>query len=293
MSEKDSLIRFLFSEHGVRGEWVHLQQSLQQAKQYQQIANDLVDQQLGQALAAVVLLSATIKFDGKIILQIQGSGDLKALVAQASHDKKIRGLVRNEAVVKGENLAEMLGETSRMVITVESELSEPYQGIVAIEANDLAGILQNYFIQSEQLPTQLWLFANQQQAAGLFLQALPGATHDDTVWQHLQTLASTVTAEELFNLDAHELLHRLFHEEKVIVYPAETVEFACSCSRPKIANTLLALGRPELETILTERDDIEIDCQFCGARYQFDKIDVENLFVNPLIDDSHLSTTRH
>ncbi|WP_347987346.1 Hsp33 family molecular chaperone HslO [Methylomonas sp. AM2-LC] len=293
MKQQDCLIRFLFADQGVRGEWVRLQDSWQQAKQYQILASDGVETQLGEALAAVVLLSATIKFNGTLIMQLQGSGELRALVAQSSHDRKIRGLVRSETSVVADNLKAMLGEGGRLVITVETENADPYQGIVGIEHDSLAEVLKVYFNQSEQLDTCLWLVANKTHAAGLFLQVLPGDSQDKLAWEHLETLASTITSEELLHLDCEELLHRLFNQEKVVVYQPEAVEFKCGCSRSKISGTLLTLGRAELESILAERQTVEVDCQFCGAQYHFDKIDVEDLLTNPLKNDNSFPPTCH
>lgn len=293
MKQHDCLRRFLFEEHNIRGEWVKLSESWQQAKQHQILVNDKVGSQLGQALAAVVLLSATIKFKGAMILQIQGSGDLKALVAQATNEGRIRGLVRSESSVNGATLQQMLGEGGRLVLTVESQTAEPYQGIVGVVEPTLREVLQTYFAQSEQLDTRLWLFANETTAAGLFIQELPGDKKDLLDWERIITLASTITEEEMLTLDCENLLHRLFHEEQVRLYDPEEIEFQCNCSRQKIGATLAALGKDELHGILQERDDIEVDCQFCGAQYVFDKIDVENLVTNPLLDTQAPSPTRH
>lgn len=293
MKQQDCLRRFLFEEHGVRGEWVRLQDSWRDAKQHQHLVNDAVDSQLGQALAGVVLLSATIKFKGAMIMQIQGAGDLKALVAQSTNDRKIRGLVRSEEVVSGDNLKQMIGEGGRLVLTVESESAEPYQGIVGVTEDSLAGVLTTYFNQSEQLDTRVWLFASKTHAAGLFLQELPGETRDKADWERIVMLANTVTEAELLTLDCEVLLNRLFNEEKVRLYEPEEVEFSCNCSRPKIAGTLTALGRAELEAILAEREHIEVDCQFCGACYSFDKIDVETMLATPVVGDGAATPTRH
>ena len=293
MKQQDCLRRFLFEEHGVRGEWVRLEESWRQAKQHQILVSDAVEVQLGEALAAVVLLAATIKFTGSIVMQIQGGGDLKALLAQASNERNIRGLVRSSAKVSGLQLKEMLGGAGRLVLTVEPENADPYQGIVGVEADNLAGVLEDYFTQSEQLDTRLWLFADKTHAVGLLIQELPNENRDKADWQRIELLASTVTAEELLTLDCEVLLHRLFNEEKVRIYDPEDVAFKCSCSRQKISGTLLALGRAELESILKERADIEVDCQFCGANYRFDKVDVENLLTNPLGDLPLPTPTRH
>jgi molecular chaperone Hsp33 len=293
MIQQDCLIRFIFEQHNVRGEWVRLQDSLQQAKQHQILANPDVDSQLGQALAAVALLSATIKFSGSLIMQVQGAGEVTALVAQATNDQKIRGLVRSEPIVTQTNLKDMIGESGRLVLTVESENGERYQGIVGVEENNLADVLKNYFVQSEQLDTRLWLFANQTHAAGLFIQELPGDKKDQLDWERIEMLANTVTADELLNLDCETLLHRLFNEEQVRIYEPDPVVFHCGCSRQKIAETLAALGRVELEDILKERPDVEVDCQFCGAQHRFDKVDVENLLTNPAGEVTPESSTLH
>ncbi|MGD0959072.1 MAG: Hsp33 family molecular chaperone HslO [Methylomonas sp.] len=293
MNQQDCLIRFLFAELGVRGVWVRLQDSWLQAKKFQNLANADIETQLGEALAAVLLLSATIKFEGKMILQLQGSGELRTLVAQAGHDRTMRCLVRSADQVSAKNLNDMLGEGGRLVLTIEPENAEPYQGIVGVEEPKLADVLKTYFNQSEQLATCLWLFANNALAAGLFIQELPADKRDESSWRHLEILGDTVTADEMLSLDCEALLHRLFNEEKVIIYPAESVKFICGCSIKKIGGALLALGRSELESILAERENIEVDCQFCGARYRFDKIDVENLLTNSLIDEGDAPPTHH
>jgi molecular chaperone Hsp33 len=276
MKEQDCLRRFLFEEVGVRGEWVRLQDSWQATKHHQNL-NSAVESQLGQALAAVVLLSATIKFEGTMILQAQGDGSLRSLVAHCSHDHKIRGLVRYNSDVTTHTLPEMMGQ-GRLVLTVESENAAPYQGVVALEGNSLAEMLHTYFMQSEQLQTRLWLFANQTHAVGLLLQELPAQVGYEADWERIETLASTITEAELLNLDCEDVLYRLFNEEHVRIYPAETVEFSCSCSREKISNTLRTFGKAELSEILLERGNIEVNCEFCSEKYYFREADVAALF---------------
>ena len=285
MSAADSLRRFIFEHHNVRGEWVQINDSFLQAKQHQDLVNPAVEAELGKALAAVVLLSATIKFKGTMIMQLQGKGDLTALVAHADNQQHIRGLVRSQETVAGDNLKQMVGESGRLVLTIESENGERYQGIVGVDADHLNQVLENYFQQSEQLATRIWLFANSERAAGLLLQELPGTGDGNKQdWDHLQILANTLTAEEMLNLDCETLLHRLFHEEQVRLYESDPVRFKCGCSNDKIATTLVALGRSELESILKDHGEIAVDCQFCGAKYSFDNVDVERILHNADFD---------
>jgi molecular chaperone Hsp33 len=289
MIEQDLLRRFLFEELGVRGEWVKLTTSWQEAKLHQR-GSENVQQQLGQALAAVVMLSATVKFKGSMILQAQGDGDIKTLVAQATDQRKIRGLVRAKKDIATGSLETMYGH-GRLVLTVESQNGHPYQGIVPLQGSNLAAALQTYFEQSEQLKTRLWLFANATHAVGLLLQELPTQENYQADWEHIEILANTVTEQELFELNCEQLLYRLFNQEKVRLFDAEPVEFGCACSRPNIERTLFAMGRTELEDILKERDTIEVNCEFCSKQYCFDKIDVENILSqNRTANDSE---TRH
>lgn len=211
-----------------------------------------------------------------MILQVQGDGPLKTLVAQATHERKIRGLVRSSETVTNGSLQDMFGE-GRLVLTVSSENAQPYQGIVPLHGDNLAVVLETYFAQSEQLNTRLWLFANETHAAGLLLQELPSQLNDKADWERIAMLASTVTEQEMLELSCEELLYRLFNEEKVRLFDAEPVAFDCSCSRLKIENTLRMLGRQELESVLQERGQIEVNCEFCNKYYRFDRIDVEQL----------------
>jgi len=293
MKEQDVLRRFLFEELGIRGEWVKLTQSWQQAKSHQQ-GDEATQQQLGQALVAVVMLSATIKFKGSMILQTQGDGHIQTLVAQSTEDKKIRGLVRARENAQTNTQDNLFGQ-GQLVLTVTSDNNQPYQGIVPLQTSNLAASLEMYFAQSEQLKTRLWLFANETDAAGLFIQELPeqdrAAVYDHDAWDRIEILANTVTSQEILDLDAEDLLHRLFHEEQVRLFDAEPVEFYCRCSRQLIEKTLRAMGRAELEDILQEQGAIEVDCEFCGKHYSFDQVDVEAILVPDGV--STPSTTRH
>ena len=284
MKEQDCIRRFIFEQLGLRGEWVRLQKSWEETKQHQ-LLPEPAQELLGQALTASVLLSETIKFEGALILQAQGSGSIKTLVAQSTHDRKIRGLAKCDNQATKGNLSTLMGK-GRLVITVESQRGQPYQGIVPLEGNSLSEAINTYFLQSEQLQTRVWLFANKTHAAGLLLQKLPGQEEVKEDWERILALTNTVTKDEMLQINSEEILFRLFNEEKVRLFMPDTIEFSCSCSRKKIEKTLLAMGRIELETILEERELIEVDCEFCKEHFCFDKIDVENLLTGKAMGNS-------
>jgi molecular chaperone Hsp33 len=272
---KDQLQRFSFSNLAIRGELIYLDTCWQEVLSRHKYP-PAVQRQLGQALAAVSLLGATLKFDGNLILQITGEHALRSVVAQISKEKTLRGLARWEGHVPSADMATVYGRGT-IAITVTRQNGERYQSLVGLEGQDLAGALNVYFMQSEQLPTSFYLFVSNDRVAGLFLQALPA--HDQTEhsilqreedWQRVNILASTLTGDELLSLPAEQILVRLFHEESVLLYPPQSVSFGCSCSRSKVADTLRTFPTTELENILLEEGSISVNCEFCNELYDFD-----------------------
>ena len=285
MIEVDVLRRFLFEDLGIRGVWVNITASWQTAKNHQQ-GPENAQLLLGQGLAAVALLSSTIKFNGSMIMQIQGEGDFKALVAQSTHDRNIRGLIRSDIHVQDGTLSEMFGNNGRLVLTIEPEDANPYQGIVALDGDNLGDAIENYFEKSEQLNTRVWLYADAQSAMGLLIQELPSKDLDSKEWERVQLLANTLTEKEALTWGSEELLYKLFSEDIVRLYEPESVQFKCSCGRPRIERTLRALGEEELNSILAEQGKIEVNCEFCGAHYKFDPIDIAKA-----LNEDHVSSS--
>ncbi|MBN2885449.1 MAG: Hsp33 family molecular chaperone HslO [Chromatiaceae bacterium] len=280
MSDRDSLWRFLFESTGIRGNLVHLDASWRavlDTHAYPESVRAL----LGEALAGVSLLTATLKFEGSLILQVQGRGPLRTLVAQATSARTLRGLARwneGQAVPSGGPLRERFGE-GQLVLTIETAQSEPYQGIVALEGEHLAEAIERYFSDSEQLPTRLWLAANGERAAGLLLQRLPGAHTEDEDWARVGHLAATLSTSELLSLPADALLHRLFHEEAVRLFEPEPLAFRCGCSRARIEDTARLLGAEEIEAIIAEEGELRVTCEFCNRDYRFDPVDARAIFA--------------
>lgn len=275
MNERDILHRFLFAERGVRGEWVRLDRSLREILSHGDYP-PAVQRQLGQALAAAALLAATIKFKGALILQAQGAGPLRSLVAQATHKCTIRGLARHRADVPDGALPAIYGQ-GHLLLTVQSEHAEPYQGIVELRGNNLAEALELYFTHSEQLPTRLWLYAGATQAVGLLLQEMPGQQNSKSDWERLQILAAKLTEDELQNLGCVDVLHCLFPDDDIRIFGSEPVTFHCTCGSGKIETALVNLGRAALEETLLSQGEITVDCEFCNRRYRFGQSDVERI----------------
>lgn len=278
MSRKDQLHRFTFEGLGLRGELVQLEASWQALLARHPGYPEPIQQLLGEGCAAVLLLSAVIKFQGSLILQLQSQGMLRMLVAQATEKRTMRGLARWEGDVSAAPKLDDLIENGRLVFTVQAPNGERYQGIVPVEGDHLAAAIEGYFAQSEQLATRIWLASDGQRAAGLMLQELPSQKLADEDWRRIGMLADTVRPEEMLELPADELLHRLFHEESVRLYEPDPVAFRCTCSKEKTANLLVSLGHDEVEQALSEEGEINVDCEFCGKRYRYDRVDIEMLF---------------
>lgn len=276
----DSLSRFLFEHQPLRGEIVHLDavwQHVIDRHDYPPVLRDM----MGELCAAAVLLAATLKLDGSMVLQVHGKGAVKLLVVECSGDLELRATAKWEGELTRGTLPELVGD-GRFVITLDPrDGGQAYQGIVPLEGDSIADILQGYMTRSEQLETRLWLAADGSSAGGMLLQKLPaqGETHDEDIWDRATRLADTLKPEELQNLPAAELLHRLYHEEDIRMFAAQPVVFRCTCSRDNVANMLRMIGREEVDEILAEREEIEVHCEFCNERYVFDKVDADAVFA--------------
>jgi molecular chaperone Hsp33 len=203
---------------------------------------------------------------------------LRTLVAQATHGRTIRGLARWEGEVPAGEVGAVFGP-GRLVLTLEPDGGERYQGIVPLFGANLAEALETYFRTSEQLGTRLWLAAGPERAAGLLLQRLPGGQGAEEDWTRIATLADTLTTEELTGLPTKTLLHRLFHEENLRLFEGEPVAFRCTCSRGRIEQTLRALGQEEVEATLAQEGQVEVSCEFCNRIYRWDLVDARQLFA--------------
>jgi molecular chaperone Hsp33 len=287
----DILQRFVFEHAPIRGEIVHLDatwRAVLERRHYPTAVRDI----LGELMAAAALLTATLKFNGKLTMQVQGGGPVKLLVVECTSDRAMRALAQWDDEIEPRSLPDLLGH-GQLIMTIDpTEGKERYQGIVGLEGDTVTEVLEHYFRCSEQLETRLWLAVNNSQAAGMLLQQLPHTENDDPdVWARAVQLGSTLTHQELLALPVRDLLHRLYHEEDIRLFSRRPVSFRCSCSRGRVARVLRMLGHNEVRDILAERGAIDVDCEFCGSRYEFDCVDAEQLFATVVA--APVTTTRH
>lgn len=277
---KDQSRRFLFEDADIRGESVHLDTAYRDILALHEYAPG-VGRLLGEFLAATVLLSNNLKFDGKLILQARSGGQVPLLMAECDHKLRVRAIARGAEEATADNNAQLL-EGGTLVITIDPDNGQRYQGIVPLEAGSVARSLDAYFEQSEQLGTRLWLAADGESAAGLLLQQLPPQLSQDgdrreAQWEHACVMAASSTDEELLGLGAEQLLGRLYAQDPVRLFEASEVGFACSCSRERTLNALSTIDPAEIRDILEEMGAVTMDCEFCQARYEFAPQDLSGL----------------
>jgi len=306
MRDRDCLHRFIFEQFPFRGHLVHLDAAWRALIEHRDYPAAIRDT-LGEAVAASLLLAATIKFEGVLSLQLQGDGPVHLLLVQCTSGLGVRGLARyredfpkDEAgglrggVAGGGNtdpgpIVDLVGAGNLTVTLETGDGTQRYQGIVPIVGERLADSLQVYFENSEQLPTRLWLHADADGVSGMLLQRLPGSTARagadvaedaavDDAWRRVQLIGATLTPEELRTLADVEILHRLFNEDDVRLFEPSPVYFRCRCSRERVSGMLQGLGEAETRSVLAERGEVEVRCDFCNRAYVFDAVDVAQLF---------------
>jgi len=296
----DTLQKFMFENSLVRGELVELSEAWRQVLNRRSYPAPVACM-LGEMMSAAALLSANLKFNGSIILQIHGDGPVKLLVVECDAALQLRAtakLADDSSIADNARLQQLvnLNGQGRFAITLDPADKlpgqQPYQGIVALDGESVATVIENYMLRSEQLDTKLWLAADNIVARGLLLQKLPdqggktGSVQDTDTWNRAVTLASTVGDEELLSTDIMTLLRRLYWEEQVRVFEPRQPMFRCSCTREKVGNMLKMLGQGEVDEALADLGKLEITCDFCGQGYWFDPVDCAQLFATETLADA-------
>ena len=289
----NQLKKYLFQDNTVRVQAVRLTDAWQDGLVHQHYP-DCVRQLLGELVSAAVLLASNIKFDGSLVLQLQGDGPVALIVVECTVNLDIRATatLREGAHLPESGSLQALLNTNgngRFIVVLDPNRDttdmQPYQGIVPLEGDSVAQVLEGYMRSSEQLDTRLWLAANDQCSAGLLLQRLPGhggkvtATVQDETWQRAAILAETLQTPELLDLPSDELVQRLFWQETLLTFEPQNVRWHCPCTRERVGNMLRMLGQEEIESILSERDKVDVSCNFCGKPYHFDAVDCASLFT--------------
>ena len=280
--------RFYIEDSPVRGEVVHLEETLQTILAQRDYA-PAVQVLLGEMLSATALLASTLKIKGRISLQIQASGSFKWAMAECNHLGEVRALADYEADPRfnaADSSSTVLSTLISPVlfINIEPEFGERYQGIVALDKPNLAGCLMQYYDLSAQIPTRIVLASSAQRAGGLLIQLLPRNSEeeqervDQDLWPRLTMLTETLKIEELTDLDSSEILYRLYNEEEVRLPEVEILKFGCTCSKERCAQALEQIGAEAVRETLEHQNPITMDCQFCSAQYTFSAEEALGLF---------------
>jgi len=273
--------RFSFDNTNVRGERVLLNSAYQEIIKRKQYPLSL-EKLLGEFVAAIALLRDIIKIDGVLSIQAKGNGFLSTLMTECDEHQNLRGIAQwdeSQEIPETFSLKEVL-DGGYLAITIQPRNGQRYQGIVEIVGDTLSECLEQYFSQSEQLPSRVWLAANGAQCGGLFLQRLPleqAKEGDEDAWERFSHLASTVKEDELLGLETELLLHRLYHEEEVRLYDIKQMQFGCSCSRQRTLDAIMSLGSEEIRELLIEQGSVKVDCQFCAEKYEFKENELADL----------------
>jgi molecular chaperone Hsp33 len=282
----DSSQRFIFENRDVRGQLVHLNTSFEEVLNNHAYP-EAVAQLLGEFLAASVLLSSTLKFEGRLVMQVRSKGEVSLLMAEATHDSQIRAIARMEAGLSSSEFGALLKDGT-LVVSVEPKHGEQYQSLVPLKGADLAQCLKHYFNQSEQLSTFIKLAANQHSAAGILIQQLPRhLVQDPTLredqWQHAIILAQTAKQDELLELDNEQLLLRLYVDDELKLFDSKSVVFRCSCSYERTAKALMIVETDELDSMFAETPTLEMLCEFCQKKYRFTRQSLSEILSDSAI----------
>ena len=274
----DRITPFVFDSLPVRGALISLSRSWRRMLRDHDYEG-LIRDTLGHAAAATGLIAQSLKFDGAITLQIQGGGGLRMLVMQCTSELELRGMASADEDAAAESFGDLV-QDAHCAITVDTG-ERPYQGIVEIERSSLADSLENYFARSVQVPSHVALVSDESLSGGILLQQMPGQQGlDDDDWNRLGYLAATLRTRDLGAANGVALIGKIFAEDDVRVFEPKPVVFRCRCSRVRAEEVLRMLGESETREVLAERGRVDVTCEYCGRRREFDPIDISGLFTD-------------
>ncbi|MCP4988961.1 MAG: Hsp33 family molecular chaperone HslO [Colwellia sp.] len=283
MSQFNVLNRYLFSDAHARGELVQLSSSFKSIIKNHNYPKG-VEKLLGELLSATCLLTATLKFEGDITVQLQGDGPVGYMSVSGNNEQQMRGIAKISEETSADTLQGLIGKGT-MIITIRPSAGEAYQGVVALDKENLADCLAHYFEVSEQIPTKIWLFSDteQRQTAGALVQLLPDGDGSDenkekqqSDFEHLCQLTNTIKSDEIFSLEAEALLYRLYHQEEVNIFDPQPVSYLCGCSADKCLAAISQIEPSEIKAILAEQGKISMTCDYCITTYDFDELSLQS-----------------
>ena len=284
-NSEDTLYRFIFENTDIRGNYVKLNHTIEEATQHQALPQN-IQIALGELMVASSLLASTLKLDGSLTLQIQTNGSLKLLIAECNENLGIRGTVKWNGPIESIAPIDLIKEGHFIITLIQKNAKTPYQGIVPMEGNSISELLENYMLRSEQIRTKLWIHSQENIFHGLLIQKLPfnssaeALDHDaiTSAWEDI-----VMSADKSFKtihpaLEASKILQTIFSSETIRLYDPSYPNFACSCSKKSVENMLRLIGKKECESIIEEQSSITIHCDFCNECYKYSEDEVEFIF---------------
>lgn len=284
-NSEDTLHRFIFENTDIRGNYVKLNHTIEEASQHQALPQN-IHIALGELMVASSLLASTLKLDGSLTLQIQTNGPLKLLIAECNENLGIRGTVKWNGPIESIAPIDLIKEGHFIITLIQKNAKTPYQGIVPMEGNSISELLENYMLRSEQIQTKLWIHSQENIFHGLLIQKLPFNSSAEALDHDAMTSAwedIVMSADKSFKtihpaLEASKILQTIFSSETIRLYDPSYPNFACSCSKKSVENMLRLIGKKECESIIEEQSSITIHCDFCNECYKYSEDEVEFIF---------------
>jgi molecular chaperone Hsp33 len=284
-NSKDTLHRFIFEDTDIRGNYVKLNHTIEEATQHQALPQN-IHIALGELMIASSLLASTLKLDGSLTLQIQTNGPLKLLIAECNENLGIRGTVKWNGPIESIAPIDLIKEGHFIITLIQKNAKTPYQGIVPMEGNSISELLENYMLRSEQIQTKLWIHSQENIFHGILIQKLPfnssaeALDHDAMIstWEDIAMSADKSFKTIHPELEASKILQTIFSSETIRLFDPSYPNFACSCSKKSVENMLRLIGKKECESIIEEQSSITIHCDFCNECYKYSEDEVEFIF---------------
>ena len=271
----DVITRFVINNSSIRGNIIRIKNSLAQLKKSLEIPEQVVSS-FNEIVTVCPMLAATLKFEGGLILQIQGKKSLKLIIAESDNDFKIRGTIKLTENTK-DSFQDLIQDAIVALTVIHKDQKTPYQGIIEVGSGEIKAMIEHYLTQSMQIKSKVFFHQTNTESFGVLFQELPHENEEkklitESLWNDIDLIKSDTLSD-----GPEQFLKNIFSQNDVQIFEEHSVEHQCSCNQEKIYKTISLIQENEIYSSIKD-DCIEMVCEYCQKKYTVTKEEIDIIF---------------
>ncbi|MBL6727268.1 MAG: Hsp33 family molecular chaperone HslO [Methylophilaceae bacterium] len=273
--KSDLITRFIINNSSIRGNIIRIKNSLGELKKSLTIPEQLTSS-FNEIITVCPMLAATLKFEGGLILQIQGKKSLKLIIAESDNDFKIRGTIKLSEHTN-ESFRDLIQDAIVALTVIHKDQKTPYQGIIEVGSGEIKAMIEHYLTQSMQIKSKVFFHQTKNESFGVLFQELPHENEEqklitESLWNDIDLINSNALSD-----GPEQFLKNIFTQNDVQIFKEHAVQYECSCNQEKIYKTISLIQENEIYSSIKD-DCIEMVCEYCHKKYTVTKEEIDIIF---------------